>query len=494
MPSIIVEEALGDLFFDLHAAGIFQDGKELSDAVFRMPPDDLRRLYQEQKNTPGFDLERFYDTCFEKAPELDSNYQSDTSLPVEEHIERLWPVLSREPASDEKTYSSKIPLPYSYVVPGGRFNEIYYWDSYFTMLGLKESGRIEMIENMVNNFSWLIDQYGFIPNGNRTYFRGRSQPPFFSLMVELLADCKGPEVFVRYFPQLQKEYAFWMNGVKAGAAVQHTVSLETGVLNRYFDTIPDPRTEMYSDDVELLERNGTGGKKLLLDIRAACESGWDFSSRWCLVPEDLTTIHTTDILPVDLNCLLYKLETILMKAAQLKGDPSTAIYAEKAAHREQLILDYFWDPEAAFFKDYDFQRKQRTASFHLGAVFPLYFGIADEGQAAAVAERLESDFLKAGGLITTTFESGQQWDAPNAWAPLQWIAICGLRNYGFLELANEVKARWVALNKRVYRKTGKLLEKYNVVDMDLETGGGEYPVQDGFGWTNGVLLRLLKEP
>ena len=146
-----------------------------------------------------------------------------------------------------------------------------------------------------------------------------------------------------------------------------------------------------------------------------------------------------------------------------------------------------------FFHDYDFVKKAHTPAFTLAAMFPLFFKIASEKQAAHVAEKIKNEFLKPGGLITTTSNSGQQWDAPNGWAPLQYISIIGLRNYGFHELADEIKNRWIALNKKIFHNTGKLLEKYNVVDIDLETGGGEYPVQDGFGWTNGVLLKLLSE-
>ena len=143
--------------------------------------------------------------------------------------------------------------------------------------------------------------------------------------------------------------------------------------------------------------------------------------------------------------------------------------------------------------DYDLKKNQHTAVPNLAAVYPLFFKIADAKQAAAVAKRIEKDFLKAGGLISTLNHTGQQWDAPNGWSPLQWMTIQGLRNYGQDKLANTIAERWVALANKVYKKTGKILEKYNVEDLSLEAGGGEYPVQDGFGWTNGVLLRLLKE-
>ena len=151
--------------------------------------------------------------------------------------------------------SSLLPLPHPYIVPGGRFNEIYYWDSYFTMLGLQVSGRVDLIESMIDNFSHLIETVGFIPNGNRTYFMGRSQPPFYACMVELLAQSKGKKVYVKYLPFLEKEYAFWMKGVnrlkKTGDAQKRVVKVKGGILNRYWDNFDAPRAEMYQDDIEL---------------------------------------------------------------------------------------------------------------------------------------------------------------------------------------------------------------------------------------------------
>ena len=143
--------------------------------------------------------------------------------------------------------------------------------------------------------------------------------------------------------------------------------------------------------------------------------------------------------------------------------------------------------------DYDFKKEASTPVLSLAGLFPLFFEMAEKGQAASVAEIVASDFLKPGGVVSTLNETGQQWDAPNGWAPLQWVTIQGLRNYGHAELAGTIKDRWVALNIKVYKNTGKMVEKYNVQDLSLEAGGGEYPVQDGFGWTNGVLLRLLQE-
>lgn len=495
---IFSEKDFQELFTDLHAAGLWHDGKEISDAITIDEPESILKAYRNQKDKEGFDLKKFFENNFDKAPTREVNYTSDTSNPVEVHIEKLWPILSREP-EEEDFYSTLIPLPFPYVVPGGRFNEIYYWDSYFTMLGLVESGRIDMVENMVKNFAYMIENFGFIPNGNRTYYLGRSQPPFFSLMVSLLAEQKGDDVIVEFLPALVKEHEFWMEGSKnlssEWKAHKRVVKLSGGeLLNRYYDNITSPRAEMYQDDVELIKTKGERGKQTLLNIRAACESGWDFSSRWCEVPDDLSTIRTTDLVQVDLNCLLYHLELMINKGMSLKGEVKAAAkYSTYAENRAMAIQKYFWNDETGFYFDYNHQIDHQIQSINAAAAFPLAFGIASETQAKKVAQIIEKELLKDGGLLTTNFESGQQWDAPNGWAPLQWMAIWGLKNYGLDDLADKIKDRWVALNIKVFQNTGKLMEKYNVVDTSLLSGGGEYPVQDGFGWTNGVLLKLIKD-
>lgn len=493
-----LENDLQELFVDLHASGHWKDGKEISDAVTHTKPTEILSEYRVQKTQADFDIKRFFEHFFEQAPTREVNYISDTSAPVEDHINKLWEILSRTPVKVD-FHSSLVQLPHPYVVPGGRFNEIYYWDSYFTMLGLAVSGRVDMIEDMVKNFAFMINEFGFIPNGNRSYYLGRSQPPFFSLMVELLTEEKGNEVLAEFLPALEKEYEFWMTGsgeVRAeNPAFKRVVRMPNGsILNRHFDNIPNPRAEMYSDDVELIESKGDAGKKTLLDIRAACESGWDFSSRWCAEPDKLETIRTTDLVQVDLNCLLYHLEVMLADIFKSTNNTDRYIYfISQAKKRKEAIETYFWNASDHYYFDYNWKEARQTTSINAAAAFPLFFKISPQDQASSVANMMSNELVKAGGLLTTNFESGQQWDSPNGWAPLQWIAIKGLRNYGLDELSNKIKDNWVHLNTKVFKNTGKLMEKYNVVDINLSSGGGEYPVQDGFGWTNGVLLKLLSE-
>ena len=485
----------GELFEAVQLAPVFPDSKTFPDCLPKQSPDSIRRAYQAQKDQAGFSLESFVAAYFELPPQPSSGFRTDTTQTVEEHIAALWPVLTRSPAAPAA--GSLLALPHPYVVPGGRFREIYYWDSYFTLLGLAEDNQAELVENMVKNFAYLIDTVGFIPNGNRTYYTSRSQPPFFSLMVKLLAGIRGDAVLTEFLPQLEREYRFWMEGAEQltdeQPAHRRVVRVDDVVLNRYWDDRPAPRPEAYKEDVALVKATrGRAAEEVYRNLRAACESGWDFSSRWFRDGETLATIRTTELIPVDLNCLLYHLETTLAEAYGLNQQPDQQqLLTEKAQQRRRAIETYCWSSSERFYFDYDFVKQQPTAQRTLAAAYPLFFRIARVAEARSVARELESKFLGPGGLRTTLNGTGQQWDAPNGWAPLQWVSIQGLINYGYVSLASDIGQRWVQNNRRVYKNTGKMVEKYNVDDTHLEAGGGEYPVQDGFGWTNGVFLKVM---
>ncbi|MEO1652952.1 MAG: trehalase family glycosidase, partial [Bacteroidota bacterium] len=320
---------------------------------------------------------------------------------------------------------------------------------------------------------------------------------FFSLMVGLLAEIKGEQVYRQYLPQMQKEYDFWMDGqqiINREKRTQRRVVYldENTTLNRYWDDRPEPRPESFKEDVELQESSKREAEQLYRDLRAACESGWDFSSRWLRDAKNLESIFTTEIIPVDLNCLLYNLEWSLSRAYALsQNQDQSKFFQEKAQLRKAAILQFCWNGQ--FFMDYDFVKKQTTDKYTLAGAFPLFFEIAEKKQAKKTAKKIKADFLKPGGLVTTLNNSGQQWDSPNGWAPLQWVTIKGLKNYGQNSIAEQAAQNWVNLNTRVFKNTGKMVEKYNVVDINLEAGGGEYENQDGFGWTNGVFLKILKD-
>lgn len=491
------------LFEAVQTSQIFPDNKTFVDMVPRNPRDSPARIiadYQQQRAQPGFSLAQFVQTRFQLPTTDTITYRSNVAAGLRNHLDTLWTVLRRQPQDSVSQYSSLLPLPRPYLVPGGRFREVYYWDSYFTMLGLREARRLDLVRSMTDNFAYLINRYGFIPNGNRTYYLTRPQPPFFALMVQLLAEEQGDTVLQRYQPQLLREYAYWMAGadsLKPGAATRRVARLTGGeLLNRYWDDSTLPREESYVKDVEAA-RGSKRPAQLYRDIRAAAASGWDFSTRWFGPAGTLASIRTTEFAPVDLNCLLLTLEQTIARSYSTQGQRTeAAAWQRKAEQRTKAIQRYCWNEAAGWFTDYDLAQRRPAAIRTLAGVFPLAFGVATPTQASRTAKALKTDFLKAGGLLTTLNRSGQQWDAPNAWAPLQYLSVQGLRRYRQQPLADTIAIRWVRLNSRVFQQTGKLLEKYNVVDTHLAAGGGEYPLQDGFGWTNGVLLNLLnkKEP
>ena len=494
---------LGVLFHDVQLSGMFADSKTFVDARPRRSPAAIAAAYDSARQAAGgsFNLQTFVEREFELPRPVGEGYRTDPSRSMEDHIGTLWPVLTRTPDSSDAR-SSLIPLPNPYVVPGGRFREVYYWDSYFTMVGLVRSGRTDLVKHMLDNFAHLIRSVGHIPNGNRSYYLSRSQPPYFAAMVGLYARATDTAQALPYLDALEREHAFWMDGADrvtaGGQAYRRVVRLANGaVLNRYWDDRDDPRPESYRPDYGVAQTLPDSARAAFYrNARATAESGWDFSSRWMRDPKDLRTLETTDLIPVDLNSLLYNLERTIaaLRAFRKQGGDSAAAgdFDRKAETRRRALLAIAYDSTDGYFYDVRWRTGERVKDRPtLAAAAPLYFGLATDEQGRRVAARLEREFLKPGGFVTTLIPSGQQWDAPNGWPPLEWLTIEGVRRYGRADLANRAAARWLDVNRRTYRQSGRMTEKYDVVDLRRRAGGGEYPTQDGFGWTNGVALGLL---
>lgn len=483
------------LFSEVQQSDLFSDSKTFVDCLPLRSLDEILDTYDKSRGTDSFNLGDFVHANFDLPERPASFFTSDTTLSMEEHIDRVWPVLTRTP-DEALERDSRIPLPHPYIVPGGRFTEIYYWDSYFTMLGLAAEGNYTMINNMVSNFAFLIDSIGHIPNGNRAYYASRSQPPFFSMMVNLLE--RNDSTAILYFlPELEKEYAFWMEGAGTlhhkGDVHRRVVMVGDGiVMNRYWDDLATPRPEAFKEDVAVQKESGREAEMVYRNLRAAAESGWDFCTRWLADGTSLETIHTTDFIPVDLNALMYNLEITLGRAYAKAGRREESEHMVSAARSRKESIDRFcWDPERSFYLDYDFVKSGASDALSVAGMYPFFVGMADTIHSGPAAEVIRSHFLKPGGIVSTLKETGQQWDAPNGWAPLEWVTWAGLMRYGQKNLASAIRSRWLRLNRKVFRSTGRMEEKYNVMDTTLRAGGGEYPNQDGFGWTNGVALALL---
>ena len=482
-----------DLFVAVQTQAIYPDGKTFVDMVPDAAPAVILDEYHAARPDSAAALKRFTDAHFTLPAVPAAVVPASAPATLTAHIDGLWDQLTRT-STTAPEWSSLLPLPKPYVVPGGRFREIYYWDSYFTMLGLVESGRSDLVTDMVDDFAHLLDSYGHIPNGTRSYYLSRSQPPFFFAMVGLLPG-GADAAYARYLPQLKREYGFWMEGagqLKPGEAHRRVVALPDGsILNRYWDDSDTPRDESWREDVELARASGRPPAEVYRDIRAAAESGWDFGSRWFADARNKATIDTTDVVPVDLNSLLYGLESAIAGGCAHRGDRACAgEFRQRAAQRRAAMDHYLWNATAGVYFDYLWPRRTSLWRLSAATLYPLFVGSASRQQAAGVAAAVRATLLKSGGIVTTPLTTGEQWDAPNGWAPLQWIGVSGLDRYGDRALAGSIACRWLHSVRRVYAESGKLVEKYDVVN-ERSGGGGEYPLQDGFGWTNGVTRRLL---
>lgn len=429
-------------------------------------------------------------------------------------------------------------LEHPYVVPGGFFNEMYGWDSYFIIRGLLRSGQLDLARGMVENFFYEIDHYGAVLNANRGYFLTRSQPPFLSSMVFAIYDAEKTEGLddtawlSRARPYIQRDYQMW-------TTAPHLAG-ETG-LSRYFDLGEGPVPEIASngdpyyrdvlgllllqpeDDlgytqrlkekvnpevgpafsIQVCEHPSPDSTPLCSDVgrsaftsdyykgdRSMRESGFDISFRFG--PFSGRTHHFA---AVGLNSLLYKTEKDLEKIAILLQEPDIAQqWEERAQHRSALMTRYLWDAQRGMFFDYDFTKKQRSHYEYATTFYPLWAGLATRRQATALRKQLKTFELK-GGIVMSTTETGVQWDYPYGWAPIQLLTVEGLRRYGFSADADRISGRFLETVAENFRRDGTIREKYNVVTGSSETNiaAGYRQNVIGFGWTNGVFLELLSE-
>jgi alpha,alpha-trehalase len=399
-------------------------------------------------------------------------------------------------------------LPKPYVVPGGRFNEMYGWDSYFIQVGLLRDGELNLAKDMADNFRYEVREYGKVLNANRTYYLTRSQPPFLTQMLvgvyQKTQDRKWLEDSV---PLLEAYYAFWTR--------EPHLTAETG-LSRYFDL-----GEGHAPEVVSAERNAAGRTHYDLvkeyfktheitdyDVnqyydrktdelsmsfykgdRSMRESGFDPSNRFG--PFNIDIIHYD---PVCLNSLLYLMETQTADILHTLGrEADVTVWRKRAQDRAERMNRLMWDAKDGLYYDYDFVHHRVRHYPFLTTFYPLWAGIATKEQAARVKENLPL-FEKAGGLQTSTYVSGNQWDAPFGWAPLQMIAIEGLRRYGYAEDAERISMKFLSLVRREFLSHGYIVEKYDVVgggsNVSANIHFGYSANQAGFGWTNAVFTEL----
>jgi alpha,alpha-trehalase len=431
-------------------------------------------------------------------------------------------------------------LPNSYVVPGGRFNEMYGWDSYFIILGLVRDRRIDLARGMVENFFFEIEHYGTVLNANRTYYLTRSQPPFLTSMImavhnaEKAAGHDDKEWLARAYGFAARDYEMWTRDPHLAGS--------TG-LSRYYDFGTGPAPESLQDETGLRRKvagyfllhpemaqtcllvkdskqpsqqatgpdytvqvcdvattmarpgcDAAGTVQLSADYykgdRSMRESAFDISFRFG--PYGAATHHFA---PVCLNSLLYKTETDLQEISQLLGRSAEAgQWKQRADQRKEQINKYLWDDQKGLFLDYDLRNGARSTYEYVTAFYPLWAGLATIQQAQAVARNLKI-FEQPGGLATSPNDTGMQWDYPYGWAPLQSLAVEGLRRYGYTADADRVSYKFLSAVAENFRREGTIREKYDVVTRSSEAhvSAGYQANVVGFGWTNGVFLELLQE-
>ena len=391
--------------------------------------------------------------------------------------------------------SSLLPLPGRFISSGGMWREQYYWNTYFLMLGLGRDDadlRHEMVDNIAG-----FDRNASVtrPNANRSYYLGRSQPPLFFKMVALLDPDDEAAAFARYLPQLLAEHRFWMAGeelVSPAGADRRVVRFADGsLLNRYWDQFDTPRDEAYARDIGIAAASPRPANEVYRDIRAGAESGWDYTSRWFADRQNMASIATTSILPCDLNAYLFGLEQAIAAGCEREGNTQiAAVFHGRAEQRAAAMNRHLWNNDLGIFDDFDWVEGTLRNAVSAAAFAPLFVGMASAAQAAATARRAGHQLLARGGIVSTDRHTGEQWDAPFGFAANQWIAISGLCATGHSDLARQIAQAWLETISRVYADTGRLFEKYDLVEMQAGGGGG-YPVQSGQGWTASITLALL---
>ncbi|XP_042952834.1 probable trehalase [Carya illinoinensis] len=430
-------------------------------------------------------------------------------------VHALWKNLSRKVSNGvlkRPELYTLLPLPQPVIIPGSRFREVYYWDSYWVIRGLLASKMYETAKGIVTNLVHLIEEYGHVLNGARAYYTNRSQPPLLSAMIHAIYARTGDMQFVKKsLPALVKEHHFWSSGI-------HKVTIQDAqscnhTLNRYYAKWNKPRPESSTIDKQTASKisNVSEKQNLYRELASTAESGWDFSTRWMRNHSDLTTLATTSILPVDLNAFILRMELDIAFLAKVTGEDSIAMTFSNASQaRVKAIKSVLWNSKKGQWLDYwlsdhtcqepqTWEASNQNQNVYASNFIPLW--IESFYSDTPLVEKAMKSFQSSGllhafGIATSLKNSGEQWDFPNGWPPVQHMIVEGLTRSGSKEarsVAEDIAERWIRTNYAAYKKTGTMHEKYDVEKCGEFGGGGEYVPQTGFGWSNGVVLAFLDE-
>lgn len=515
----------GKLLDTVQMARIFNDSKSFVDMRMRRPQDEILRRFDElmkaTSNEPSREqLEGFVGENFEEGNEIeewnpkDYNSQPGFLKKIDDVVVRdfarnlvhLWPVLARkvrpEVKENEDRYSM-IPVPNGFIIPGGRFREFYYWDSYWILQGLLISEMHETARGMLDNFIFMVNKYGFVPNGGRVYYLNRSQPPLLTLMAATYLKQTQDLVWLKSnVKSLDKELRYWLDNKLVNVkrdGVEYTLA-------HYQANSATPRPESYSQDVATASffDNEADRLKCFAELKSGAETGWDFSTRWIFDANgtqfaNLSYIEASRVIPVDLNSFLCRDFKELSRFYKILGDHKNAeFWNEKYKYWQKAIAKILWDDQDGIWYDYDSLAEKPRRLFFPSNVAPLWAQISPEDTKfarRALAYLKEKQVLEfPGGIPTSLVNSGEQWDYPNAWPPLQAFIIQGLDRCGLpegREMAEKQAKKWLKANIRGFMDSHEMFEKYDALRSGKFGGGGEYTVQSGFGWTNGVALELI---
>lgn len=465
----------------------------------------LIRFIQEHFDEPGSELESCDPEDWVPSPGSFRTIKSYRLRRWALHLNRLWKDLCRRVKDDVRINQNRYSLlyvPNNFIIPGGRFREFYYWDSYWIMKGLLFSEMYLTAKNMIKNLGFMVDNYGFVPNGGRVYYMTRSHPPLLTPMVYDYYIATGDIDFVNsMLPTLEKEYNFWLSNRNRGL-------MRSQSSIRYFQyraSMKSPRPESYREDYELAANLSAEAREMVWsNIASAAETGWDFSTRWFAQngPQKhyMQSIRTWSIIPVDLNAFMCMNTRQLASLYEITGDRNReSLYRSRYKQIQQAIHDIHWNETDGIWYDFDIDENAHVKQYYLSNVLPLFAKCYDKD---ATPQRVYNYLKREGatnftkGVPTSGVNSGQQWDSVNAWPPLVHMTIEGFRTSGdpkMAVVAKEMAEQWLRSNYKAFIHSHAMYEKYNVTEssQSFAGSGGEYEVQTGFGWTNGVILDLL---
>jgi len=515
--NIFCEGGEGSILHHVQMEKVFPDCKTFVDLKLREDPRStlakFEHLKSENKKQPSqAQLREFVSMAFMEGQRLLevepvdwtqkglSIRSDDTEIQTFcQEIHRLWKLLGRK-GGDGTERETLLALPNPAIVPGGRFREVYYWDTYWILRGLYASNLHTTARGMIENLIHLLNSRGYVPNGGRLYYT-RSQPPLLASCVwDYYKETGDLGWSYRNVESLENEWKYWMEN--------HSITINGHTMFRYNCSEGTPRPESYREDYSLAQQLGDQEKEkieLFKELRTGAESGWDFSSRWFEDPLaaefDLKSTRIRSILPVDLNAFLYKTATVIADLHALRGQTQKEqLWRNTSERLEDSIESLLWSEDDGIWFDFDIKYNKPRKFFSASNLSPLWTEACPSKELCVRGGRCVDYLEKAGalkytgGIPTTLRESGEQWDYPNIWPPLEHIIITGLAGTGnerAVEMSKLLAAQTVNRNLAVFKLTGHIFEKYSCEELK-GGGGGEYLVQLGFGWTNGVTLDLVK--